>query len=963
MQRRQSIATQATPFFSLLLAGLVTSSGCGISAPNDPQIAILCDEGYILSPNGTSCLKQELVRIYGIVTNVFTQLPIEGVEVVVYPDGPDPQITDSAGYFSLTGYTTEDIYVGFFHDDYRPVYQAAEDEDIGVGGVVLRLNVQLTPYRDQATISGTVYAGDHPAVGARIILRNDSTGNYDAETQADGNGHFSFPDVEYYTYRIRIPPYDDDNDGVYDYRFFEYNLGDIETTNINITNLVFPLTPIIKQLLYTNLLNAGVPRNMQNGNVLNTVLVNPTDNLLFHFGAEVDTNTVDVVLYPWETAGGLGDVIPVATTWSMDETVLTIDPSVDLIADALAATGYELHFNAFHWADGSVAIAQNDPTQVMIFRFDVSSGPGVLVSPTPSVYIDNKVSHDQVAARLSCDARVCWILDADDFFFNGWADPTPTATADAFFSAGDGFQLTWDRSESAVDYNVYVRQRNDNGTDIAFGNWYLVSANLDLEAGVLDPSLPPTVFASNVMDIVGGFTDWADFGVLGAGPLSFGGQIDIVVTAIDTDGFESSIDSSLGITLADVTPASLQTVVVPYAGTDPQDNPQENGATFNSNVRLNFSEYLEATVNPELAITSGMVVSMGQPDYTSWDPTDPLTPRTANDSLVLGPMAFRVKGSCSEALCDADFNAADAAQSDDSICVQDASLFAGGDDVVFVTAGGVLRHAHLTIGTVDSGIDILTFTAPVANNIVTGDFVCNLSATTTTTTSVAYTTPTAPAEFDVGVASGFHTGQDLFIYDTVGGIGETAAIDYVLAGSVNRLISNGPLANNYPIGAFIFMRPTNGEYAFRPVETASLRFDSQATAVSIRLDFDLNLTSTMVMERDLVLIDVDGELLTVDDRYFGVVAELIMQPDQIAVGDQSDYHIILGVPPVGLPAVPPNTRVQPGITLVLMLGDSFAITNAGSLVDSSGNLGLSEYRDQFSRCTVGAYCSGGYFIY
>jgi len=76
------------------------------------------------------------------------------------------------------------------------------------------------------------------------------------------------------------------------------------------------------------------------------------------------------------------------------------------------------------------------------------------------------------------------------------------------------------------------------------------------------------------------------------------------------------------------------------------------------------------------------------------------------------------------------------------------------------------------------------------------------------------------------------------------------------------------------------------------------------------------------------VFDLDGVINTVGDRAFGVVTEVVMIADDgLTAGDQSDYHLVLSTPPAGMPGLTNGALLQAGISLVLSLGDSFAISN------------------------------------
>ena len=88
--------------------------------PNDPLTALICDEGYIINPDGTGCIPETSVIVHGVITAMASGLPIAGVTVTVQPFDSDPVQTDANGYFRVTGGPTsdDDIIVMYSHPEY-----------------------------------------------------------------------------------------------------------------------------------------------------------------------------------------------------------------------------------------------------------------------------------------------------------------------------------------------------------------------------------------------------------------------------------------------------------------------------------------------------------------------------------------------------------------------------------------------------------------------------------------------------------------------------------------------------------------------------------------------------------------------------------------------------------------------------------------------------------------------------
>jgi hypothetical protein len=965
----------------LALALTALAACSGLDAPNDPVVALYCDDGYVLNPEGTGCIAEQSLLVHGVVRHAITGAFISDVSAVVHPPGAT-LATDANGYFALQGApTTDNVIVIYSHPAFAARTATFSQTELGVGMTVIDASIDLAPLPDVTPIGGTIYAGDGPAVGATVVLRDTLLAHDAYESTTTAGGAFTFPAVAYGSYSLRVRPFDEDGDGITDYRFTELALGNIaETTAFNVTNLVVALAPVSRSILYTNLVGLVTPFSGPIG-VHPTLLrlAGPNDNLVFHLGAGVDTSSVVVSLLPFEVgnggASGTGEPLPMTAAWSGSDTVLTIDPAASLVADAFADTQYELRIHSLVWDDGQVFVSPTSPTVYLAFRFDVSTAPTLPGSPTPQIYLANKVTASQTATGVQCDARVCWLTDANGFFFGGFADPVLGTTISSGFNAGNGFQLWWTHVPGAASYWMYARQRNDNGTSLGFSDWYsLGRATVDSATSPTDPELGPVVFVDNVLQLTAGArNDWIDFDRTGGGPLAFDNEIDIAITAIDGTGYESPITSANAITFADDQPASLRSATLDYSGAGAQAATTELGTSVVSKVlRLSFSEYMDAAVAPQLAVTSGNIVGLGAPAARSWDVVEPLTPQNVSDDVALGPMALRLRGACTVVTCRASFNAAEPGLSDDAVCVQDVALFATGD-VFFISAAGTLLHGELTLASVSAQTNRLIFSAPVTATIDPGAFACAVSPTPANTYGTTLTVAPAAAATTINVADAalFHSGEIIVLYDTAGNDFITRTIAGVTTGAAQQLqltaaVGSGALA----AGTTAVMRaPAASEYVLRPVTNPTLRFDSLAAA-SMQLDFTSSLTASSVMEGDLVLIDLDGNLVTAGDRTFGVVTDVSMVLDAASVGvDESDFHLVV-TSVAGLPFPPAGSTVLHAVSQIYTLGDSFTITNSDpagptSMVDTSNNRGLNSYRDQVSACVgpVPPTCTGGVFIY
>jgi hypothetical protein len=949
---------QANPGrLSLSVATLALMASCSSSAPNDPLVALYCDDGYVLNTDATGCIPAPNLLVQGIVTDLTSGMPIPGVTITVFPFGAEGDIltTDVGGYFSRQGVATSStLLVSYIHPDYAFMSKGFDKLTDGTGLVVIDASAKLQHDVQHARVAGTVYAGDAPAPGVHVYLSAAATGPYSYTTVADDQGHFAFEDVLEAAYYLRVPPYDGDGDQVNDWAGYSLFIGNIGTTLLNVSNLVVSLPRMTKQLLYTNLLGVTFPASFPTvaadcapgAAALCSGLgfINPADDLVFHFGAEVDVATVDVLLRPFEPTGGYGTALPFVATWSVGDTVLTLNPAADLVADADIHTQYEVTFNSLVWKDGQIAVSQASSTSFQRFRFDLDAGPTLLASPTPAFYTDNIVATSgQVVDHVTCDADACLLLDQDGFYVGGFGAATSA------FTGATGLQLVWPAVPGAHSYNVYARQQNGISGSDNFRNWYVVTNTI--ASGTVDPVLGPTVYATGVMaaNVPATPREWADFDPTLLGTLTFGSQLEIVVTAVTVDGFESPIDPSRALTLEDRMPAALQTVTA-----DVGANPDLGTSRIVKITRLDFNEGMDTAVEPTLTATSGNIMQFVDVGFVGWDPADPTTPQNVSASALVFT-ELRIRGACTPITCTATYNAVQPALSDDRVCVADPSLFAATNQVFFLDAATATRaHVVRTVSSINAVNGILTFSAPVVSTLTPGSILACLA---TALTDHVATVTNAPASAAVAVddARLFYATEPVMLYDTAGDdfVATTVSTIDTATNTVNLALNPGAVFAGG--STTIQRRPLATEYAYRASTTLALRYDITTAALPVQLDVTIGLTASTVMVGDLLLVDQDGDLRTIGDEYYGKVSAVVMTPDNAGTlgTDESDYHLTIVAPPAGKRPVPAGLFLLHGVSTVTCLGDSLKVVNSVAtgptpLRDTSGNVGLTPSRDEWS---------------
>lgn len=969
------------------IAAMAVACKDGDAPPNDPLSVLWCDDGFVFiasSTNGTTgiCVKRENLLIHGLVTDNNTGAALVGVTVTMFPDNKTTQ-TDANGYFAFKGPSqiNEAVLIYTLAGYSTQTQTGVNGNATGVGDYVYDASMDMSPSGATWTVAGTVYAGDIPASGAVVELRRGNTPAYQGTT--DAAGHFSFANVPgLISYTLTILPFDRDADGILDYTRQTLNLGTPETfTAQNLSNLVIGLPAMTKALVYANFV--PVPNQVTTANTTRSGLrfTNPTSNFIFHFGAEVNPAKFSARMRKCEGSCSANetapnpdavnpDMVAINTAWSNQNTVLTIDPTTDLVADADSHTQYEIRFDTLVWADGEVLLSEASATDYITYVFDVASANTPLSSPTPRLYFANKADANQTTTQVQCDADVCWLLDANNHWYQGYADSFSGGSIAPAFNQASGVQLTWDVVPGAEYYNLYVRHRSTNNNAHNLNSWYW---NAQVAGAMGDPNLNE-VFTGSALNGAGqgafGFFD-----ITGWGPLAWGDELDIAVTSVDVDGFESPITAANALTLSDTMVAQLRGAQYNVAGSGVQANATETGHVgIKQNMRLYFSEAMDVDFNPEVVAHSGNITRWVNASTFSWGGTGQ-TPANAEDDVLAGAYTFDIRGACVPVTCNATFNAVENSKSSNSICVKDTTPFTTGNIFFVSSAGANLHTGTLTINAVDRTNNIITFNSTVQNNInaSTTNFACAANAGAGKVTSLQQPTLATDTVLNVTDASMFFAGQTIMAYDTSNGTFTTASVSYVRVGSVGELTLSGLIGAVFTTQSVVMPLPTGTEYAFRQLSQPTLTATKTATS-SIDIVSNSGLSGLNVMIGDLAMIDLDGKINTVNDRYFGTVTDVFMRADDgaTATTDETDFHVTVGAPPAGagMTALPSGSVVKHNIALVYFLGDSFRIANADSasasgMLDTSGNKGVSTLRDQFTQCTAEPGClslAGGNFF-
>ncbi|MDP6945539.1 MAG: hypothetical protein QF464_15430, partial [Myxococcota bacterium] len=458
-------------------------------------------------------------------------------------------------------------------------------------------------------------------------------------------------------------------------------------------------------------------------------------NLLFHFGSETQPETLIVSMVERDGGVVLG-AVDVVATWNAAGTVLTLNPSGLLSQDANPATDYELRIEALLWSDGSAFVPLNAGVAgAARFQFQVGEAPTYLLNPTPSFYTDNLGTDDQDVAVVSCDARVCWLLDVDGYPIGGPVNPSTGGADEAHINETDGFQLTWAPVADAIGYHIYARQSYDGPEAVDLQGWVELEAS-SIVTGNFSAGASTTVYATGILAT--GSPTWTHFGAGGApgvgNTLAFGNVIELAVTAVDAQGLESPIDENKTLALVDVTPAGL----VAVHETEPE---VEATGVYDvvKSFEIDFSELIQPGSLANWSLISDRVLSMTQPQETVWGDDDVFSGDNVSEHGRFDGLQLDMRWPCAVLTEDASPDAT-------TVTVNDASLFPTGGgvgvEVMFLQGANGGQAAHPGVRQVFSSNAVtgeLEFFDPLSDNggngLSAGDFVCVVLAQSDLSTS------------------------------------------------------------------------------------------------------------------------------------------------------------------------------------------------------------------------------------
>ncbi|MEC8023783.1 MAG: hypothetical protein VX223_07585 [Myxococcota bacterium] len=947
--------------------------GC-IRIPQEAT-ATICPAGYIPAGGGFGglCAKIVPVTLHGFVTTRGAGDAISGAKVTLYPASGGTITTGSDGYFEVEVSTHGDVTVQYEADGHFeskrvvniPLVGGDDGDRLYVDGSIDLLRdpgggTFQPPSDGSLYVAGTIYAGSQPAAGATVRLFNHTLG-YDVDSVVtNSDGSFAITNIADagYAFAVRIDPYDADQNGVYDYQYAEVDLGVLSTSdvpgdsNTNVSNLVVVLTTVAKNIAYVSFdppltsIGAGAL-------VTNAELAQPNDDIIIHFGSQVDEGSVDIKLFEYFD-GFYGNIIPASYTWNASSTALTINPSGPLTADTDPGTQYEIRISTLLWSDGSPYIALGTPlNQTTRIRFDLTESEAIPVSAEPEFDVDTISNDYQTVTQVQCDSRVCWLLDANQYPYSGPADPASSSSDNTFFNAASGVDIRWLPTPGASSYRIYARQTGPQFDDTTLLGWHQLGSTIT--PAFADTAGAVAITASQLLSSSNPFPNWNDFGP-GAldgpvsNPMSFGNTIEIAVTSINAKGLESLIDPQKVLTLADESQARIVEVSMFSSGGEDFTSETELGfGSVQKEWRMRFSELMDTQSTLSWSVDSATISSISQPTLTSWDNGDTSGAAAPNDVMVEAGMTVNFQGSCTEVT-------ADSASDQNTVTVRHTAFFNTGTVLFLNSSASGLRFSNvMTLSGVNSTDNTLTFVETFADvggdsGVTVGDFVCIAEAQQGLIASVTQAASSAD-QLNVNEPGLFYPNQDIIVFDA----DAMSASSYTVRRLRAPVLQNGleilpgllgfdsTLTNSS--NSIVFPRPSSSEIGFRSARRLDLAQNTTVNgAVQLEIGSSSMLSST-ILEGDLLMIDVDGQLNTLSDQYFVRAGTINVWPDDGAGNPL--YRVQLEPGPGQTNVLVNGLELDTSTTVIIHLADSFQVTGG---TDTSGNNGIEQNFNQFSFC-------------
>lgn len=860
----------------------------------------------------------ETVRIQGVVTSAVNGNAIADATVTLHSaDGLEPVKTNEAGFFVFPeAARASGFIVTVSADGYEPGLVELGAEDEGVENSedapksaktpkdTLNASVKLVPANGadkfshlKFPVGGWVYAQDRPAAAAQVALwRNPvldgvtgavvEEGFYVAETLTADTGRFDFDAVAAGNYTLRVWPFDEDGDGLIDFRLTDVDLSDLGRDTGNNTgrdawNQLVRLEQPSETIVASSFGNVDYPVQPADvsADFANAVLRNGAGEIFLHFGAEVDTELTRFELRRVTGAGQSTLVTPLTVSWYA-KYIASIKPPAPLLADADATTKYELRILSLRFRSGAHPISPDSGTAMGKITFAVHGAPSQLANPTPALYVPTEAnSLDQVATSARADATGVWLLDQhNDVYGSGsmrWTD-------------GTGLALSWSHVAGAKGYVVYARNVfAETGRPDDHGPWKTAAASVAMPADTYESGA--RVVATGVLR-----NEFSSYGFSSA-PWAYGNKVEFLVAAVNDAGFESPMDEGKKLVVKDDTAPTLTSS---SAGSDSAPR----GASVVASVTLHLSEAAR-DAEFDFVPVGGRIASVKQVGTTLLTATTIATELHA--LLKQSCTRLSVGRTLSNSTSDSDVfipldNPEVLGSATAALVFNPSGTFLG--QLVGLTRSTGADHRYQ--GVVGDPTETFTATA--------GSQVCALtSPNITSISSVSANTIT------VGDAKLFAIGDTLRLFQPCVGTCASAVQETRTVSEINTFTNvvtlSSNVSNTYDATAIAFVY-SSAVQTLRGSKTLALSYDHLGETLVVDAWHASN-----IYVGDTIVVDADGKPETIADQSAGQVTGIRIE-DGLA-------HITT--------TLPGATTLVRGRATVTALGDGFAVVG---LKDTSNNV-------------------------
>lgn len=896
------------------------------------------------------------IVVDGVVIDNATNYPLEGVTVTLMglqdADGNTIVVTtDESGYFRANGYASGETITAIYNlEDYIPNTVISAPFDV-IGGTTITQpkdtnfgEVGLTAVPpSNLVVAGTVLADGALAVGVPVQLRSVVTTELTPEqaqtVTTDANGVFVFEAVPNGEYEVLISQFDADGDGQPDYKVQRWDCGagvSLEVCPQDIGNLQLTLEPYFSgDLIYTNLLNLdgsvyleGTETADLAADVLGETFLMPAGgaSMIFRLSDPIDTTTA--IIEFWSIDAG-GDVAELAATvaGSTDGKTLTITPTAALVGDSDPATLYDIRIRSLAWSNGTYVQAPTGGTTSHIF-VDVKAPMDYAPNPTNlALYWGSNPD----ATGGAIDANNAWYLN------NGMAIEN---------QGFDAVEMSWTVATGAAGYRVYARWMNDFGSYVG-QEWVNVN---DKEFGPFgDNNLGTTAWGVISLDEIVAEAGWTD-PVLG-----FARGIQITLASVNSVGDITPVDPTNILTISDGILLGLDRTVNQDLTATGLDSP-----AIEVEYDLTFSEDIASTLVPAVAPLAPGAVTVRTADALQdweWDGADP----------------YQAEGTAGITILDNRFDkcmvvSGDALDGDTEFTTDgdDTDLFVAGDALLGFAEGAPVmnNNAGMSVqGTFNNNVFLAAaLTARDDNDddipdgpaLADGSWICAGTFPTVTGVAGDATDGDEMATVTLSAApTNFYIGQEVCFVPANDDAATCDTIRAIVYGS-NQLLFDCVDADadddcDGPPNGSRVVRPGFG--AARNAEEVELIQGATLTATTTTLRVaNGDLAALEVAAGDMLLIDIDGDWTTVNDRVRAPVTQAVVTYRFVSdtAPAVARNEIVIAAP------TPASTAALTEDSVVILLGNSgVRVTNMSAARDSSDNAPGGTLYDEVATCATG----------